>query len=37
VYRVKDGRCVGEHEDANVKRRYVSVQKLLADRCEGVA
>ena len=24
VYRRKDGRCVGEYEDANVKRRYVS-------------
>jgi hypothetical protein len=47
VYRRKDGRCVGEYEDANGKRRYVSgktkaearskLRKLLADRDEGVA
>jgi integrase len=24
VYRRKDGRCIGEYEDANGKRRYVS-------------
>ena len=47
VYRRKDGRCVGEYEDANGKRRYVSgktkaevrtkLRRLLADRDEGVA
>src|SRR5215210_9314719 len=47
VYRRKDGRCVGEYEDANGKRRYVSgktktevrtkLRKLLADRDEGIA
>jgi len=47
AYRRKDGRCVGEYEDANGKRRYVSgktkaevrakLRKLLADRNEGVA
>jgi len=47
VYRRKDGRCVGEYEDANGKRRYVSgktkaevrakLRKLLANRDEGVA
>ena len=45
VYRRKDGRCVGEYEDANGKRRYIScktkaevrakLRKLLADRDEG--
>jgi integrase len=47
VYWRKDGRCVGEYEDANGKRRYISgktkaevrvkLRKLLADRDEGVA
>jgi len=47
VYRRKDGRVVGEYEDANGKRRYISgktkaevrakMRKLLADRDEGVA
>jgi integrase len=47
VYRRTDGRCVGEYEDANGKRRYVSgktkaevrakLRKLLADRDEGFA
>src|SRR5215213_11718349 len=47
VYRRKDGRCVGEYEDANGKRRYISgktkaevrakLRKLLADRDEGIA
>jgi integrase len=47
VNRRKDGRCVGEYEDANGKRRYVSgktkaevrakLRTLLADRDEGVA
>ena len=47
VYRRKDGRRVGEYEDANGKRRYVSgktkaevrakLRKLLADRDEGIA
>jgi integrase len=47
VYRRKDGRCIGEYEDANGKRRYVSgktktevrakLRKLLADREEGIA
>src|ERR671917_283945 len=47
VYRRKDGRCIGEYEDANGKRRYVSgkakaevrqkIRKLLADRDEGIA
>ena len=47
VYRWKDGRCVGEYEDTNGKRRYVSgktkaevrakLRKLLADRDEGIA
>ena len=47
VYRRKDGRCVGEYEDANGKRRYVSgktktevrakLRKLLVDRDEGIA
>jgi integrase len=47
VYRRKDGRCVGECEDANGKRRYIScktkaevrakLRKLLADRDEGIA
>ena len=47
VYRRKDGRCIGEYEDANGKRRYVSgtmkaevrqkLRKLLADRDEGIA
>src|SRR5215213_4432657 len=46
VYRRKDGRCVGEYEDANGKRRYISgktkaevsrkLRKLLADRDEGI-
>ncbi len=47
VYRRKDGRVVGEYEDANGKKRYVSgktkaevqakLRKLLADRDEGIA
>jgi Phage integrase, N-terminal SAM-like domain len=47
VYRRGDGRVVGEYEDANGKRRYVSrktkpevrtkLRKLLADRDEGIA
>jgi hypothetical protein len=47
VYRRSDGRVVGEYEDANGKRRYVSgkskaevrqkLRKLLADRDEGIA
>jgi integrase len=47
VNRRKDGRCVGEYEDANGKRRYVSgktkaevrakLRTLLADTDEGVA
>jgi integrase len=47
VYKRKDGRCIGEYEDANGKRRYVSgktkaevrakLRKLLADRDEGIA
>jgi integrase len=47
VYRRKDGRVVGEYEDANGKRRYVSgktkaevqqkLRKLLADRDSGIA
>ena len=47
VYRRGDGRIVGEYEDANGKRRYVSgkskaevrqrLRKLLADRDEGIA
>jgi integrase len=47
VYRRKDGRVVGEYEDANGRRRYVSgktksevrtkLRKLLADRDAGVA
>ena len=46
VYRRKDGRCAGENEDANGKRRYISgktkaevrakLHKLLADRDEGI-
>ena len=46
VYRRGDGRIVGEYEDANGKRRYVSgktkaevrqkLRKLLADRDEGI-
>jgi integrase len=45
VYQRSDGRCVGEYEDANGKRRYISgkskaevrrkLRKLLADRDEG--
>ena len=45
VYRRGDGRVVGEYEDANGKRRYVSgktkaevrrkLRKLLGDRNEG--
>jgi hypothetical protein len=47
VYRRKDGRCIGEYDDANGKRRYVSgktkaevrtkLRKLLADRDAGIA
>src|SRR5215203_264353 len=47
VYRRGDGRCVGEYEDANGKRRYISgktkaevrqkLRKLLADRDEGIS
>ena len=47
VYRRGDGRVVGEYEDANGKRRYVSgktkaevrtkLRKLLADRDKGIA
>jgi integrase len=47
VYRRGDGRVVGEYEDANGRRRYVSgkstpevrkkLRKLLADRDEGIA
>jgi hypothetical protein len=47
VYRRKDGRCIGEYDDANGKRRYVSgktkaevrtkLRKHLADRDAGVA
>ena len=47
VYKRSDGRIVGEYEDANGKRRYVSgktkaevrkkLRKLLADRDEGIA
>jgi integrase len=47
VYRRKDGRCIGEYEDANGKRRYISgktkaevrakLRKLLADRDAGIA
>jgi hypothetical protein len=47
VYRRKDGRCKGEYDDANGKRRYVSgktkaevrtkLRKLLADRDAGIA
>jgi integrase len=47
VYQRKDGRCIGEYEDANGKRRYVSgktkaevrtkLRKLLADRDAGIA
>jgi hypothetical protein len=47
VYRRGDGRVVGEYEDANGKRRYVSgktktevrrkLRILLADRDEGIA
>jgi integrase len=47
VYRGKDGRCVGEYEDANGRRRYISgktkaevrqkLRKLLVDRDEGIA
>jgi integrase len=46
VYRRSDGRCVGEYEDANGKRRYISgktkaeirrkLRKLLANRDEGI-
>jgi integrase len=46
VYRRKDGRVVGEYEDANGKRRYISgatkpevrktLRKLLADRDAGI-
>jgi integrase len=47
VYRRGDGRVVGEYEDANGRRRYVSgntkaevrrrLRELLADRDEGIA
>src|SRR5918995_1339210 len=47
VYERGDGRVVGEYEDANGKRRYISgktkaevqrkLRKLLADRDEGIA
>ena len=47
VYRRKDGRVVGEYEDARGKRRYISgknkaevktkLRKALADRDEGIA
>jgi integrase len=47
VYRRKDGRCIGEYEDANGRKRYISgktkaevrrkLRKLLADRDEGIA
>jgi len=47
VYRRSDGRIVGEYEDANGKRRYISgkskaevrtkLRKLLAERDEGIA
>jgi integrase len=47
VYKRGDGRIVGEYEDANGKRRYISgktksevkkkLRKLLADRDEGIA
>ena len=49
VYRRKDGRVVGEYEDANGKRRYITsttmskaemkaaVRKKLEDRDEGIA
>jgi integrase len=47
VYKRKDGRIVGEYEDANGRRRYTSgktkaevrqkLRKLLADRDEGIA
>ena len=47
VYRRNDGRCIGEYEDANGKKRYISgktkaevrqkLRKLLADRDAGIA
>jgi integrase len=47
VYKRGDGRIVGEYEDANGKRRYISgkskaeartkLRKLLSDRDEGIA
>jgi integrase len=47
VYRCKDGRCIGEYEDAYGKRRYISgktrvevrakLRKLLSDQDEGIA
>jgi hypothetical protein len=47
VYRRKDGRCIGEYEDANGKKRYVSgktkaevrqkLRKMLTDRDAGIA
>jgi integrase len=47
VYQREDGRCIGEYDDANGRRRYVSgktkaevrakLRKLLADRDAGIA
>jgi integrase len=47
VYRRKDGRCIGEYDDANGKRRYVSgkterevrakLRKAMSDQDEGIA
>lgn len=47
VYQRKDGRCIGEYDDANGKRRYVTgktkpevrakLRKALTDQDEGIA